>query len=343
MQHKNQKIPDINSWRLNANSHGTESIHCDCPGMVLKRAIKLWLSNKSEHTRSTYGQIITSWLSYLPLNKAFMPDTLDVYEFLDLLAQRPGQRTRLDLEGVMWPSTIRKYVTCLSSFYGFLISIGACERNPFKDPKFSLKHFRVDQKRPTEFIPFEKIQDIVDAAGLKPGKIRVRNRAILATLFGTGLRKSEARNLLMQDLRKTNAGTFYLHLRQTKNKKNPTPGLGEWALKYLLPYRKQRMEEDASDIDPLFIGYDQATQKPLKVRMSPKSLYLVMKYAAARAGVPLASFHSGRAVVVSRLRADGATHREVMAVTGHSSVQMVELYDKRTFGPDETASKDLEW
>jgi len=324
--------------------YGIDAGQTETPSMHIKQALRLWLFNKAGNTKSTYGQIVADWLSHVPHDRMLEPTTRDVYEYLVYLERKKGTKTRNDLEGNFWPSTIRKYITCLRSFYNFLVTTNAAESNPFLDPSFDLGMFKVSQKRPTEFIEFDAVERILAAYSERDGKTGIRNRAIMAVLFGTGLRKSEVRNLLLGDVRKTPAGTWYVHLRHTKSKRDRSPALGDWALGPMLTYRQQRIDEGAKDSSPLFVGYEQSTERPAQVPMAPKTLYLIFKYAAARAGVSsAATFHSGRATVVSKLLNDGAEYREVQEVTGHSSVQMVESYDKRQYGPDKSATKKLGW
>jgi hypothetical protein len=46
---------------------------------------------------------------------------------------------------------------------------------------------------------------------------------------------------------------------------------------------------------------------------------------------------------ISKLLSDGISHREVQEFSRHSSVQMVELYDKRRIGVEDNPGKKLEY
>ena len=67
-------------------------------------------------------------------------------------------------------------------------------------------------------IDFELVMEIVSIPNVETPKGR-RDRAILATLFGGGLRRSEVVGLHIGDIKKTSSGTTYLYLRHTKAKK----------------------------------------------------------------------------------------------------------------------------
>jgi integrase len=51
--------------------------------------------------------------------------------------------------------------------------------------------------------------------------------------------------------------------------------------------------------------------------------------------------HSARATAITRLLEQGFSHREVQEFSRHSSVLMVEKYDKRRFSLDESPGKKI--
>lgn len=324
---------------LAAINHGIDFELFEITTMKLKASIKLFLLNKTDETKSTYTQIITDWITFQPEHRLLNPTVQDVFKYLSKLSRKPGQKTRYDSGGSFSPTTMRKYVVGLRSFYKLLCKLNLARTNPFADPCFDLKTFKASQKRPTEFVEFSSVQTMLDA--YRPNsKVGIRNRAMIAMLFNIGLRRSEIRRLQMQDLQTTPDGVWFVHLRHTKSKHDRRPALSDWGLGPILLNRNQRIIDCARNSDPFFIGYDQKTQNPLKVPLSPKTIYGIVKHAAKRAGLSDAiAVHSGRATAISKMLSEHAEYREVREVTGHASVQMVESYDKRTFGPGKTASK----
>jgi integrase len=53
--------------------------------------------------------------------------------------------------------------------------------------------------------------------------------------------------------------------------------------------------------------------------------------------------HSARATAITKLLADGIPHREVQEFSRHSSIQMVEWYDKRRFSVEQSPAKELSY
>jgi integrase len=99
------------------------------------------------------------------------------------------------------------------------------------------------------------------------------------------------------------------------------------------------------DGDYLFIGFtgkggQTITTKP----MSDTGLYLLFKQYCMAAGAGMhATPHSARATAITKLLADGIPHREVQEFSRHSSIQMVEWYDKRRFSVEESPAKELSY
>ena len=163
-----------------------------------------------------------------------------------------------------------------------------------------------------------------------------RDYALLALLFGGGLRRSEALYITIADVKKTKSGTFFVELRATKAKKDASQAIPDWTGLALEAVIADRKKHGASSGDPLFIGYrGRAGVLPSSDPLSETGLYLLFKGYSYRAGAgAFVSPHSARATAITKLLDEGITHRDVKEFSRHSSVQMVEVYDKRRTGID---------
>lgn len=222
-------------------------------------------------------------------------------------------------------------------------SLGVVE-NPFEADRVPPPPKDAGRKRPTQMIDFELVMEIVCAPPSDTAKGR-RDRAILATLFGGGLRRGEVVALRIGDVKRTPSGTTYLYLRHTKAKKDAEQALPTWAANHLWELIHDRKKNGATDADFLFVGFSgkggtAVTTKP----MSDTGVYLLFKqYCMAAGAGSHATPHSARATAITKLLADGIPHREVQEFSRHSSIQMVEWYDKRRFGVEDSPAKDLSY
>jgi integrase len=191
-------------------------------------------------------------------------------------------------------------------------------------------------------VDFELVLEIVHAPDPAHAKGK-RDRAVLATLFGGGLRRSEIVALRLGDVRKTSNGTTFLYLRYTKAKKDAEQALPEWAATLLAEYVSERRAEGADEADFLFIGYTgRGGKTPSSRPISDSGVYHLFRSYCLRVGAgQFVTPHSARATAITKLLTDGISHREVQAFSRHSSIQMVELYDKRRFDVEKSPAKGL--
>jgi integrase len=191
-------------------------------------------------------------------------------------------------------------------------------------------------------ISFDLVMSIVTAPDAQSPK-GVRDRAILALLFGGALRRSELTQLRIGDVRQSSNGTSFLYLRSTKAKVDAQQALPKWSVTYLLAHLEQRRAEGGSEHDYLFVGYTgQGGKVPSSTAISDVGVYQLFKnYCSAVGAGPYVTPHSARATAITKLLTDGIPHREVQAFSRHASIQMVEHYDKRRFDVEKSPAKGL--
>ena len=341
--------------------------------------ISAFLSLKSPATRVTYSGIVAEWCRFLHAQPGTAEGADAIISATDLhaiayrkfLEQKPGEKPRMarmggkvsadrgvtverasgrgvkkdGLDATQSNATIHKKFAALRRIYRMLVSsnLGIAE-NPFEADRVPPPPKDAGRKRPTEMIDFDLVMEIVAIPDAKTPKGR-RDKAILATLFGGGLRRSEVVGLRIGDIKKTSSGTTFLYLRHTKAKKDAEQALPRWAAEYLWDLVRERKTTGAMDGDYLFVGFtgkggQTITTKP----MSDTGLYLLFKQYCMAAGAGAhATPHSARATAITKLLADGIPHREVQEFSRHSSIQMVEWYDKRRFSVEESPAKDLSY
>lgn len=145
----------------------------------------------------------------------------------------------------------------------------------------------------------------------------LRNQAILMTLYATGLRINELRNLKIEDI---DSEAMTIHVREGKGGKERYVMLSRNLLEILRSYWKEYRPKNL-----VFPGRDPAS--PLGQRTIQK----IFRQAKKRAGIKKsASPHSLRHTFATRLLENGANIRYIQELLGHSSIQTTMIYTKVT-------------
>ena len=339
--------------------------------------IKAFLSAKSDNTRRTYASIVNEWCEFLgaPVETAeaakriLLASDIVASAYRSYLFEKPGQKPRGErssinksknrlptlekrkataqdgFQSTQSSATIAKKFAALRRIYRMLIAAELrAGSNPFDSDRVPAPSPHAGRKRPTEMVEFALVRKIVNMPGTKTAKGR-RDCAMLAILFGGGLRRSEVVKLRIADVRRSQAGTLYLRLRSTKAKRDADQALPAWVGDYIHKTLEDRAEARAQPADYLFVsfrgrgGLNQTTHP-----VSSHGLYeLFKKYCRLAGTSDFVSPHSARATAITKLLADGIPHREVQEFSRHSSVAMVEVYDKRRIGVDQSPAKKLDY
>ena len=348
------------------------------PGNVWLR-INAFLSLKAPETVRTYTGIVSEWCRFLGYEpgtdeaaRAIMnAEDLHAAAYRAWLAERPGEvprgvrgsvaqrdpsgsrelakehqkkrQKKTGLESTQSNATVHKKFAALRRIYRVLVAHSLSSHgNPFDTDRTPPPAKESGRKRPTEMISFDLVMAIVNAPDVSTPK-GIRDRAILALLFGGALRRSELTQLRIGDVRTSSNGTTFLYLRSTKAKVDAQQALPKWSVIFLKAHIEQRKAEGGTEHDFLFVGYTgQGGRVPSSTAISDVGVYQLFKgYCMAVGAGPHVTPHSARATAITKLLADGIPHREVQAFSRHASIQMVEHYDKRRFDVEKSPAKGL--
>lgn len=366
------------STRGSARETGFSSSDFDSVKENLWLRISAFLSMRSPNTQDTYRGIVTEWCEFLgaeagsddAARKISAASDLHAMAYRKWLDGRPGETPRAmraragaapktkaihrerraksrkndGYQSTLSNATINKKFTALRRIYRMLVSSGLARQNPFDVDKVPPPPAKSGQKRPTEMVDFSLVKKIVQSAVDTTAK-GLRDRAILSILFGAGLRRSEVVALRLNDVCKTGAGTVFLRLRATKGKTDAEQALPKWAAVSVARLVQQRLKEGATAADYLFISYQgRGGLTPTTQAISDSGVYALFKEYCERAGAGrYVTPHSARATAITKLLSDGIPHRQVQEFSRHSSIQMVEVYDKRRMSVDENPGRDLDF
>jgi site-specific recombinase XerD len=166
-----------------------------------------------------------------------------------------------------------------------------------------------------------EIAALMGTCGRDSSPAGIRDAALIAVLYGAGLRRSESVGL---DLADYNIETGELVIRGAKGRKDrigyATNGAAD-ALKDWLGIR-------GSDPGPLFCNINKGGRITIH-RLTDQAVLHILKKRAVEAGVASFSPHDLRRSFISDLLDAGADISTAQQLAGHSNVQTTARYDRR--------------
>lgn len=238
-------------------------------------------------------------------------------------------------------ATLQKKIAVLRSFYGYAIGCGYYDSvNPFSKRFVKSPSGTPKQTRPTKYLKANQVKKLFaseDARTLR-GK---RNLCLYACLFYGGLRISEALDLRLDSLKQTPSGTHYLALYATKGGSGGTVSISPTAARHIKAWLTWRKKMGAVSSDKLIVSIDRHGN--MGASLSRDQAAKELRRTCHRAKLPSISTHSGRASAITQMLNAGLSHREVLRFSRHSSVIMVERYDKERATIDSGPGRELEY
>ena len=177
-------------------------------------------------------------------------------------------------------------------------------------------------ERKLEFLDTDELKRLLNAP--QGGDISAwRDRAILETLFSTGLRVSELCSLNRDNVN-IERGEFAV---RGKGSKLRVVFLSDSAKDALKKYLAER-----SDIhEALFVGHHGNLNKKESARLTPRSVQrLIKKYAVMAGVIKKVSPHQLRHSFATDLLQNGADIRSVQAMLGHANITTTQIYTHYT-------------
>jgi len=288
----------------------------------------------------TVDQAIDRFLQHIEVEKGVAPLTVEVYrrylrrfsEWLGDTAPETGlgdidlelvRRYRLYLSRFEGPdgaqlkkSTQSYYIIALRALLRYLVV--RCNVATLSPDKIELPR---SASRAVSFLNADQMQrllnspDTSDVAGL-------RDRAILETLFSTGLRVSELARLNRDqvDLERKEFGVI------GKGSKPRVVFLSDEAAEWIRRYLDTR--ED--NFKPLFIRYAgglDISKDGQNMRLTPRSIQMMVSKYSRMCGLPVkATPHTLRHSFATDLLSAGADIRSVQEMLGHESIRTTQVY-----------------
>jgi integrase/recombinase XerD len=207
--------------------------------------------------------------------------------------------------------TQSRVLSGIRAYFRFLLIEGEIEENPsslIESPKIGLKL--------PEVLSINEIDRMIEEIDLSKPEGH-RNKAIIETLYGCGLRVSELVNLRLTDI---HYGEGYVVVTGKGNKQRLVPVSGK-ALKEMDIYKQDRNRLPViKDQNILFLNRRGA-------RLTRAMIFTIIKDLAAKTGIRKnISPHTFRHSFATHMIEAGADLRAVQEMLGHESILTTEIY-----------------
>ncbi|AWL05737.1 site-specific tyrosine recombinase XerC [Massilia oculi] len=181
-----------------------------------------------------------------------------------------------------------------------------------------------ETRLPRHVLTVAEVAQVIDAAG--SGELGLRDRAILETLYSTGMRRAE---LVALDLADVDAERGTVLIRQGKGRKDRMVPIGDRALAWLARYGDEVRANQGGEAHALFLSRQ-------GLRLTGKQLSGIVKKAIDGAQLervqlsgPLnSSCHLFRHACATHMLENGADVRFIQALLGHANLGTTEIYTR---------------
>lgn len=274
------------------------------------------------------GKTLDSYHAYMLLEKGLSSNTLasyndDVMKYLSYIADRRITLRETSPEilhafladlhdlGIA-PATQARIISGLKSFFKFMKMEGYIDENP----TLLLQAPRLGRHLP-DVLSTAEIDEMISCINMSSPEGQ-RNRAIIETLYGSGLRVSELVNL---DLAHVYLDEQYLIVRGKGSKERMVP-MSEIAVNEIKAYLPDRAQLDIKPGEENILFLNRRGKRLTRVM-----IFYIIKNLCELAGIrKTISPHSLRHSFASHLLEGGANLRAIQQMLGHESISTTEIY-----------------
>ena len=276
----------------------------------------------------SWRKLINDFKFYLQIERGLSKNTVmsyshDISSFVDFMEnsnikESPQNCSKETLQQFIFTqskligsNSQARRVSALKSFFNFLIFENYCHNSPadlIEAPK-------IGRKLP-QILNTNEIEKILDGIELNKSQGQ-RNRAIIETLYGSGLRVSELVEITLSNIFiKENI----IRVNGKGGKQRLIP-LGSYSKKFIQIYvDKIRPFEKIKDEDILFLNRNGK-------KMSRAMIFTIIRNAAKKVGIKKKiSPHTFRHSFATHLLENGADLRTIQLLLGHESIITTEIY-----------------
>lgn len=273
-----------------------------------------------------WQEALSEYKSHLKLEKSLSPNTIEAYirdirKLQNFYEKKPLELSKTDIEEFVYQfakddfavRSRARLISSLKSFFGYLQLEEWRTDNPselIETPKLGMK--LPDTLSQTDI---DKLIDAIDLSLPEGG----RNKAIIETLYGCGLRVSELTELKISDLF---FEENFIRVTGKGNKQRLIP-ISDYTIKYINIYKNQIRNH---------LNIQKGYEDHLFLNRRGKSLtrvmiFTIIKNLAEKAGIRKSiSPHTFRHSFATHLLKNGADLRSIQMMLGHESITTTEIY-----------------
>ena len=210
-------------------------------------------------------------------------------------------------------ATQASYLVAVKHWIGWLVEEGWLETNPAEKLQLPKEEHRL----PSSYLTLDEVETLLGIVDLSTPS-GLRDRAILETLYSTGMRRSELIALNLDDI---DFERGLVIIRQGKGRKDRVVPIGkralQWIEKYLADGRPALTGEDTDTLFPTTRGN----------RIHPVTLSSLVRSYLDAAGIDRrGSCHMLRHTTATLMLEGGADLRSIQSLLGHESLNTTQIY-----------------
>lgn len=252
----------------------------------------------SDNTVKSYNENLKVFVTELKNKNLITIDSSDVKFFLEKINKKSSK-------------TKAHYITVLNNFYNFLVNEDIIKINPIENIKMP----KIEKKLPS-FLTIEEVDKLLDID--LNNAYDYRNKAMLETLYGTGIRISELINLKLSDI-DFDSDLIRIFGKGNKERIVPFNDINKkYLLEYINIYRKELLKKKQSEY--VFIN-------SLSSNISRQGFFKILKELVIKSGINKnVSPHILRHSFATHLLNNGADLRIIGELLGHSDLSTTQIY-----------------
>lgn len=274
--------------------------------------------NRSIKTRENYERYLKSFFAWADIKSVLDIDADMVKKFRIFLARSPKKSRNRNADETLGKKTQAYYIIALRNFLKYLLrrDIEVLSPDKIELPKISTRQIEIPREADLERLL--KAPEIGTLRGL-------RDKAILETLFSTGLRLSE----LCALSRHVDLSRGEMSVRG-KGGKLRVVFISDDAKTAIKNYLAKRGDAE----EALFISYSGSSKTKKQVplgRVTSRAVERLVSFYAKKAGIQdRVTPHMLRHLFATDLLSNGADLRSVQEMLGHASVMTTQVYTHLT-------------